>query len=66
MSKYLPHATDIRRKPNQCRGFNFRIIVKNDDGSIDINPEYVKEFGVQPHQHFVGNKLYNVNMFDFL
>jgi hypothetical protein len=66
MSRYLPHATDARRQPCQCRGFNFRVIVKNDDGSIDINPEYVKEFSIKPNHKLVGNKLYNVDMFDYL
>jgi hypothetical protein len=64
MSKHLLHRTDLRRD-NAFDGFNFRVILKNKDGSVDYNGEnsYIKKHHIYDE---VNHKLYNVKMFDFI
>lgn len=66
MSKHQPHSTDTRRdeKKNMI-AINFRVILKNQDGSIDLNPLFSEKMKLVNNQKKIGNKLYNVDMFDF-
>lgn len=63
MSKHLLHRTDIRRDSKTFKGFNFRVIIRNDDGSIEFNGTPPLK---QAHHVYKGNKIYNVEMFDFI
>lgn len=63
MSKHMLHSTDLRRQNNQIKGFNFRVIIKNKDGSINFNGNPNK---IKANHVYKNNKLYNVDMFDFI
>lgn len=66
MTRHQPHATDIRRNENnKLIALTFRVILKNEDGSIDLNPLFAEKMKVENNQKKIGNKLYNVDMFDF-
>ena len=66
MTKHQPHGTDIRRNENnRMIALNFRVILKNEDGSIDLNPLFSEKMKMNNNQKKIGNKLYNVDMFDF-
>ena len=68
MSKHLIHRTDLRRNKinnEDYKNFNFRVIVKNDDGSIPHNGD--KKFIHAHHKYDKKNKkLFGVETFDFL
>lgn len=67
MKKHHPHGTDIRRDDNnKMIALNFRVIIKNDDRSIDLNPLFSEKIKLNNNQKKIGNKLYNVDMFDFI
>ena len=63
MSKHLLHRTDLSRIDN-FKGFNFRVIIKNNDGSIDYNKKYnkIKPYHIYDEEH---NKIYCCKLFDF-
>jgi hypothetical protein len=66
MSKHQPHSTDLRRNnKKKFIALNFRVIIKNEDGSIDLNPVYSNTYNVKNTQYKIKNKLYNVDTFDF-
>jgi hypothetical protein len=65
MSKHLLHSGDYRRE-NNVRAFNFRVIVKNEDGSVDYNTYYKPSNKFPNHRWDQENKkLYGVELFDF-
>jgi hypothetical protein len=65
MSKHLLHSGDYRRE-NNVRAFNFRVIVKNEDGSVDYNTYYKPSNKFPNHKWDQKNKkLYGVKLFDF-
>jgi hypothetical protein len=65
MSKHLLHSGDEKRK-NNVRGLHFRILVKNEDGSIDYNNHYKPSDKFPKHKWDQENKkLYGVELFDF-
>ena len=65
MTKHLMHRGDNRRN-NNVKGFNFRVIIKNKDGSIDYN-KYYKSSNKYPNHRWdkKNKKLYGVELFDF-
>lgn len=64
MSKHLLHRTDINRN-NQFRGFNFRVIIKNEDGSINYVNKYnnKKPYHIYDEEH---HKIFGVKILDFI
>ena len=66
MSKHLLHRGDDRRNDN-VKGFHFRVLIKNEDGSIDYN-KYYKPSNVFPKHRWdqENKKLYGVELFDFV
>lgn len=66
MSKHAMHRGDDRRNDN-VKGFNFRVLIKNEDGSIDYN-KYYKPSNVFPKHRWdkENKKLYGVELFDFV
>ena len=64
MSKHLLHRTDLSRTEN-FKGFNFRVIIKNKDGSIDYNQKYTKK---KPYHIYdeINHKIYGCELFDFV
>ena len=64
MSKHLLHRTDLSRI-DSFKGFNFRVIIKNKDGSIDYNKKYnkIKSYHVYNEEN---NKIYGYKLFDFV
>jgi len=64
MSKHLIHRTDLSRK-NNLKGFNFRVIIKNKDGSIDYKNKYNK---VKPYHVYdeKNNKIHGCKLMDFI
>jgi len=66
MSKHVLHRGDNLRKDN-VKGFNFRVIVKNEDGSIDYNGFYKQSDKFPKHRWDQQNKkLYGVDLLDFV
>jgi hypothetical protein len=66
MSKHLLHRGDHRRN-NNVKGFHFRVLVKNEDGSIDYNGYYKPSDKFPNHRWDQKNKkLYGVELFDFV
>jgi hypothetical protein len=66
MTKHLMHRGDDKRK-NNVQGFNFRVLVKNEDGSIDYNAYYKPSDKFPNHRWDQKNKkLYGVELFDFV
>lgn len=66
MSKHVLHRGDNLRKDN-VKGFNFRVIVKNEDGSIDYNGFYKRSDKFPKHIWDQQNKkLYGVDLLDFV
>ena len=66
MSKHLLHRTDLSRTEN-FKGFNFRVIIKNNDGSINYNNKYKHTYKNSHHTYDETNKkLYGCKMFDFV
>ena len=66
MNKNLPHSSDIRRNKNQIKAFNFRILLKEEDGSIIFkNLQNIKLHPNKDHK-LIGNRMYNIKMFDFI
>jgi hypothetical protein len=66
MSKYLMHRGDHRRN-NNVKGFHFRVLVKNEDGSIDYDTYYKPSNKYPNHKWDKKNKkLYGVGLFDFI
>lgn len=63
MSKHLLHRTDLSRIES-FKGFNFRVIIKNKDGSIDYSKKYNK---IKPYHVYneENNKIYGCKLFDF-
>ncbi len=65
MSKHVLHTTDLLRDGN-VKGFNFRVIVKNKDGSINYNNKYKQSDKFPNHKWDIQNKkLYGVELLDF-
>ena len=64
MSKHLLHRTDLSRDKS-FEGFNFRVIIKNKDGSIDYNGDN-KHIKLHHYHDKKNHKLYNVKLFDFI
>ena len=65
MTKHLLHRGDHRRK-NNVKGFHFRVLVKNKDGSINYDKYYKKSDSFPHHRWDQENKkLYGVKLFDF-
>ena len=67
MSKHQLHRTDLRRDNQNGKflGCNFRIVIKNKDGSISFNGD--KRFIKSHHKYdSVNKKLFGVEIFDFL
>jgi hypothetical protein len=65
MSKHVLHAGDNRRN-NNVKGFHFRVLVKNEDGSIDYNKYYNSNNKFLNHRWDQKNKkLFGVELFDF-
>lgn len=64
MTKHMPHAGDYRRT-DDVKGFHFRVIVKNKDGSINYKHSY-KPTNKYPNHIWKNNKLYGVELFDFI
>jgi hypothetical protein len=64
MSKHLLHRTDLSRTEN-FKGFNFRVIIKNKDGSIDYKHNYTK---IKPYHIYdeKNHKIYGCKLFDFI
>jgi hypothetical protein len=64
MSKHLLHRTDLSRN-NNFKGFNFRVIIKNKDGSIDFKNSYNK---IKPYHIYddKNNKIYGCELLDFV
>lgn len=64
MSKHLLHRTDIDRNKN-FRGFNFRVIIKNKDGSINYKNKYKK---TKPYHIYdeKNAKIFGVKLLDFI
>jgi len=66
MSKHLLHGGDHRRK-NNVKGFHFRVLVKNEDGSINYDTHYTKSNKFPNHRWDEENKkLYGVELLDFI
>lgn len=65
MSKHVIHKGDSRRNGN-VNGFNFRVLVKNEDGSINYN-KYYKASKKFPHHIWdrENKKIFGVDLFDF-
>jgi hypothetical protein len=64
MTKHMLHAGDYRRT-DDVKGFHFRVIVKNKDGSINYDSSY-KPTNKYPNHIWKNNKLYGVELFDFI
>ena len=65
MSKHVLHTGDNRRN-NNVKGFNFRVLVKNKDGSIDYNKYYNSNNKFPNHRwDQEDKKLFGVELFDF-
>jgi hypothetical protein len=65
MSKHVIHKGDSRRNGN-VNGFHFRVLVKNDDGSIDYDKYYKASKKFPNHKWDRENKkLFGVELFDF-
>ena len=65
MTKHLMHRGDDKRK-NNVQGFNFRVLIKNEDGSIDYDKYYKPSDKFPNHRYDQKNKkLYGVELFDF-
>lgn len=65
MSKHVIHKGDIRRNGN-VNGFHFRVLVKNDDGSVDYNKYYKASKKFPNHRWDRENKkLFGVELLDF-
>ena len=64
MSKNLWHAScPYLKKSNDRKSINFRVVVRNDDGSINHNGNML----YRRYNHIYKNKkLYNVNRFDLI
>jgi hypothetical protein len=66
MSKHLLHRGDHRRK-NNVKGFHFRVLVKNEDGSINYDTYYKTSDKFPNHRWDQENKkLYGVELLDFI
>jgi len=64
MTKHLMHRGDDKRK-NNVQGFNFRVLIKNEDGSIDYDKYYKPSDKFPNHKWDKKNKkLYGVDLFD--
>jgi hypothetical protein len=64
MSKHVLHTGDNRRN-NNVKGFHFRVLVKNDDGSIDYNKYYNSNKFPNHRWDKKNKKLFGVELFDF-
>jgi hypothetical protein len=65
MTKHMMHRGDGKRK-NNVQGFNFRVLIKNEDGSIDYNTHYKPSDKFPNHRwDKETKKLYGVELFDF-
>ena len=64
MSKHLLHRTDLSRTEN-FKGFNFRVIIKNKDGSIDYKPKIYKKKTYHIYDE-KNHKIYGCKLFDFV
>jgi len=64
MSKHVLHSTDLRRT-NNVNAINFRVVIKNDDGSIYHSGN---KFAMRSNHKYDAStkKLFNVNMFDLI
>jgi len=64
MTKHLMHRGDDKRN-NNVQGFNFRVLIKNEDGSIDYDKYYKPSDKFPNHKWDKKNKkLYGVDLFD--
>jgi hypothetical protein len=64
MSKHVLHTPDLRRN-NNVNAFHFRVVIKNDDGSIYHSGN---KFAMRSNHTYDASskKLFNVNMFDLI
>jgi hypothetical protein len=64
MSKHLLHRTDLSRTKN-FKGFNFRVVIKNKDGSIDYKQKFQKK---KPYHIYdeENHKIYGCKLLDFI
>jgi len=64
MSKHVLHITDLRRN-NNVNAINFRVVIKNDDGSIYHSGN---KFAMRSNHIYDASrkKLFNVKMFDLI
>jgi hypothetical protein len=64
MSKHLFHRTDLSRDPS-FKGFNFRVLVKNADQSIDYANKYYR---TRPYHRFdeATHRLFGCKLLDFI
>ena len=66
MSKHVLHGGDLKRD-NNVKGFNFRVLIKNKDGSINYNNCYKNTDKFPKHNwDKINKKLYGVDLFDFV
>jgi hypothetical protein len=66
MSKHVLHGGDLKRD-NNVKGFNFRVLIKNKDGSINYNNFYKNTDKFPKHKwDKINKKLYGVDLFDFV
>jgi|LauGreDrversion4_2_1035121.scaffolds.fasta_scaffold14138_3 hypothetical protein len=64
MSQHLLHRTDLTRA-SSFQGFNFRVLMKNEDGSIQYSKHYnkVKPYHIWDEDH---HKIYGCKLMDFV
>lgn len=64
MTKHLLHRTDLDRSKS-FKEFNFRVIIKNIDGSIGYRNKYSK---IKPYHVYdnINNKIYYCKLLDYI
>ena len=63
MGKNTIHSSDFRELINDRHAINFRVIIRNDDGSIPHNGNILWQNLNHVHKN---NRLYNVGLFDLM
>jgi hypothetical protein len=65
MTKNVLHSSDLRlTKPENRLSINLRIVIRNEDGSINYKPSSRSRLYTLSHHTFKNGKLYNVKQFD--
>ena len=64
MSKHVLHKGDSRRN-NNVKGFHFRVLIKNEDGSLDYNKLYKSIKFPNDRWDRENKKIFGVELFDF-